>query len=1265
MIQSGQILNAINLNSAFVSTSYNNQIITGIKKFSNDLYSTKLIASTSDWNKQLILTHDGTDANITTSIGNIVLKTSNTGNVVFKNSSTATEDIVFRVDSSFAGITLNADKANTSGEPGGAYILFLQDGALTKASIGLTQAIGKDSTGNTFANTLDNAFVIGTQTSNPIQIGSNNSVALTVDISNNVGIGTTSPTSKLEVNGVVKATTFTSTATSGAPFSVSSSERVLNLNADMVDGVHVDGLVLKSGDTMTGKLTINSGDSSNGIIETSNINKWIWKLSNYNVGEYWDTTNNNIELRSYYGKVRLIGGNNGTPGTAVEIDNSGKVTSSGLDFVSDNTSTIGTSSKRASGIYSKQYSAYNLNTLDNSFVSYRNTQGAISDTNNHIYTESGYDLFSGNTIYSAEAGSQIIDYVYYYNGSTYTDLTTNIEHNATNQTVLSATGHYIYVGDSSTFSRLYIQIGSSGSGVALKVEYYNGSAWTTLTTTDNTSNLTLSGWLTWTTPGNWAATTVNGQSKYWVRISTTSTPTTAPQIRGINVSLFSGNFINLYAHGYEKLRINNRGTIYSAGTIYPGTASQGTSVQTNNYISGTSTGIGINTTSPSEMLHVVGDVKIEGSGSTIGGANVDNGYIVLGTSTKMGIDNNEIMVDGDHLYIGSKTMATIFRVGTTEYARLNNDGKFGIGTTLPAELLHVAGKARVENLSLYSVSQAPVLYFNAKYNSGDKYIANGSAYQLFHDTDNNKLRFRSAASGTADAAITFNEGLVIDTSGNVGVKPTIDTTSLPYGLTVNATLGMINGNNIELKASSGSPDDAGDIIFYNNGGTQKGKIWTATDTTSQLFISGSDTTADLTVKDNEVQVRRKLSIIGDYTGGTDYYPAIHFNHNSLTDKKVLAVYGGDGNGYGMYLESGAALIIGSGESAGAAYPNLTATAEELWLTSDNGITLMTNIQSGYANRKVITIGTDGVVNFANTNMTSTDRLVFNNTSGGWTGLKFNSGVNAGSDYGYIRYYDDASTLSSNYDINSGSSENSALVIGVENEENSTSGDVLILKGGNRVIIDADTSSRASEDPSYIVDFRAEQVQKAYIDINGNVSANRFISNVATGTSPLQVASTTTVSNLSSDTVDGYHASELYNNTAIKTSTKTNLAVGWYTIAVVAGNGTNSNNRAVARFAIRDIASNRHQEVVFYATHMYGIDSSNTITVLSQASYNITPFRYIRIKENGTYDGAALQVYIDDATNIVTAYILGDNFQANGWIIKDWIADATDPGDVTG
>ena len=134
-----------------------------------------------------------------------------------------------------------------------------------------------------------------------------------------------------------------------------------------------------------------------------------------------------------------------------------------------------------------------------------------------------------------------------------------------------------------------------------------------------------------------------------------------------------------------------------------------------------------------------------------------------------------------------------------------------------------------------------------------------------------------------------------------------------------------------------------------------------------------------------------------------------------------------------------------------------------------------------------------------------------------------------------------------------------------------------------------------------------------------------------------------------------------NRSYISNEQATNLASGWYTVAA------NRGNRAIARFGIWDTDSSDHQSVVFYAAHKYGTDASNTLTILDNSHFSGSPFRYIRIKDAGTYDGAVLQVYIDDNNNnnnYVRVAILGDNFQDNGWVLKDWVPDATDPGTVS-
>ena len=114
------------------------------------------------------------------------------------------------------------------------------------------------------------------------------------------------------------------------------------------------------------------------------------------------------------------------------------------------------------------------------------------------------------------------------------------------------------------------------------------------------------------------------------------------------------------------------------------------------------------------------------------------------------------------------------------------------------------------------------------------------------------------------------------------------------------------------------------------------------------------------------------------------------------------------------------------------------------------------------------------------------------------------------------------------------------------------------------------------------------------------------------------------------------------------------STGWYTIAV------NNGNRATGKFILRDTSGGNHQSTVFYATHHFGLHSD--ITVLINSAYSGTPFRYIRIVDGGTYDGALLQIYVDSDNAQVQAWLLED-IQNAGWIIKDWVPDGVDPGDV--
>ena len=126
-------------------------------------------------------------------------------------------------------------------------------------------------------------------------------------------------------------------------------------------------------------------------------------------------------------------------------------------------------------------------------------------------------------------------------------------------------------------------------------------------------------------------------------------------------------------------------------------------------------------------------------------------------------------------------------------------------------------------------------------------------------------------------------------------------------------------------------------------------------------------------------------------------------------------------------------------------------------------------------------------------------------------------------------------------------------------------------------------------------------------------------------------------------------------------------VGWTTIAVLEGRDSSSahNQRMMAKFTVAEVDSSRHVLFSFTAQHSFGQD--NGIQVLGYSTYNTDSITAIRIKSGGVYGGAAVQVYVADATNQIYVYLdennLDDTDNFGKVILKDGIADGTDPGNV--
>lgn len=174
----------------------------------------------------------------------------------------------------------------------------------------------------------------------------------------------------------------------------------------------------------------------------------------------------------------------------------------------------------------------------------------------YVYSESGYSIWkyyplgyvynSNNELYldnkvlenrgSANSEtSNSFDKVFLYNGdsnSGYIDNTSEAgTENGTSFEINDSSDDYLYLGLSTTFGGVAFEFENRGSNYTLVPEYWNGTVWTDLDISaavyvDDTSNFESDGRIYWDIPTNWATTSVNSQTKYWVRFSTSSEPTT-------------------------------------------------------------------------------------------------------------------------------------------------------------------------------------------------------------------------------------------------------------------------------------------------------------------------------------------------------------------------------------------------------------------------------------------------------------------------------------------------------------------------------------------------------------------------------------------------------------------------------------------------------------------------------------------------------------------------------------------------------------------
>jgi len=236
-------------------------------------------------------------------------------------------------------------------------------------------------------------------------------------------------------------------------------------------------------------------------------------------------------------------------------------------------------------------------------------------------------------------------------------------------------------------------------------------------------------------------------------------------------------------------------------------------------------------------------VKITGgtiNGATIGATTASTGaFTSITASTTLGITGvatfsagsaaaPAITTTGDTntgiFFPAADTIA--FTEGGAEAMRINSSGNVGIGTSSPASFATVKALQLNTASTLMAFTDEFDMGQNVYYNAGNKYITTGAA-TLYAQTGG-QHQWYYAASGTAGNAISFSQGMLLDSSGNLLVGTTSQfafaTSRLAIGYSTSDFVTAMQNSNASpfgmyIKYSGASPNGASNEFIYCHDGT--------------------------------------------------------------------------------------------------------------------------------------------------------------------------------------------------------------------------------------------------------------------------------------------------------------------------------------------------------------------------------------------------------------------------------------------------------------
>ncbi len=210
----------------------------------------------------------------------------------------------------------------------------------------------------------------------------------------------------------------------------------------------------------------------------------------------------------------------------------------------------------------------------------------VSDYHHHLQNNIYFDdIQLENRGESTSESSTSFPKVFDLDDTVFTDVTieSNSEFGEPFPILREATTGVLYIGSDTPFSGLDFSFETLGLDVNLGIEYsQGGDTWSSpQALVDETVNFSRSGRITFGLPSDFGQDTINAETKYWIRIKTTTDPTIIPHVYFIRPmtsveSLLSLNadqilqrqFAWVYFNHYLYVTIPNTGSIQAEGLTY-------------------------------------------------------------------------------------------------------------------------------------------------------------------------------------------------------------------------------------------------------------------------------------------------------------------------------------------------------------------------------------------------------------------------------------------------------------------------------------------------------------------------------------------------------------------------------------------------------------------------------------------------------------------------------------------------------------------------